>query len=123
MQLFGTDGIRSIAGEGPLVPEAVARVGRAVGETFLELGSGDTGTVVVGRDTRASGVSIAARLAGGLKKAGMTPLDAGVVPTPAVSYLARSGSHALGLMVTASHNPPQYNGIKVFTGCGTKADE
>jgi phosphoglucosamine mutase len=129
MKLFGTDGIRGKAGHAPLVPETVARVGAALVKTFngdQGSGSGDQGNAhrfVIGRDTRESGTWIEEELARGLTSAGATVVSAGVVPTPAIAYLARTEGFDAGIVISASHNPYEDNGIKVFGGAGTKLTE
>ena len=126
MKLFGTDGIRGKAGHAPLVPETVARVGAALVKAFDRdqgSGTGDQGRAhrfVIGRDTRESGTWIEEELARGLSSAGATAVSAGVVPTPAVAYLARTEGFDAGIVISASHNPYEDNGIKVFGGSGTK---
>ncbi|HET7367868.1 MAG TPA: phosphoglucosamine mutase [Gaiella sp.] len=109
---FGTDGVRGVVGE-TLTPELVERVGRAV-----TLWSG-RGRVLVGRDTRGSGPELEEALARGIVDAGGTAVLAGVLPTPAVALLAQD----LGLVVSASHNPPEYNGVKVFDREGHKLSD
>src|SRR6478735_11083302 len=112
---FGTDGVRGVVGD-TLTPQLVERLGRAV-----TLWSG-RGRVLVGRDTRGSGPELEEALARGIVEAGGTAVLAGVLPTPAVALLAQD----LGLVVSASHNPPEYNGVKVFDHEGHKlvdADE
>jgi phosphoglucosamine mutase len=106
---FGTDGVRGVVGE-TLTEELVERLGRAV-----TLWSGP-GRALIGRDTRASGPALEAALARGIVSAGGTALLAGVLPTPAVALLAQD----LGLVVSASHNPAEYNGVKVFDRHGLK---
>ncbi|HEY1318172.1 MAG TPA: phosphoglucosamine mutase [Gaiella sp.] len=106
---FGTDGVRGVVGE-TLTPQLVERLGRAV-----TLWSG-RGRVLVGRDTRGSGPELEEALARGIVEAGGTAVLAGVLPTPAVALLAQD----LGLVVSASHNPPEYNGVKVFDREGHK---
>jgi phosphoglucosamine mutase len=108
-QHFGTDGVRGVVGE-TLTEELVERLGRAV-----TLWSGP-GRALIGRDTRASGPALEAALALGIASAGGTALLAGVLPTPAVALLAQD----LGLVVSASHNPAEYNGVKVFDRHGSK---
>ncbi len=112
---FGTDGVRGIVGES-LTEELVERLARAA-----TLWSG-RGRVLVGRDTRGSGPALEAAVTRGIVEAGGTAVLAGVLPTPAVALLAQD----LGLVVSASHNPPEYNGVKVFDRAGhklTDADE
>ena len=106
---FGTDGVRGIVGE-DLTPELVERLGRAAA-----LWSG-RGRVFVGRDTRASGIELEAAFAEGVASAGGNAVLAGVLPTPAVALLALD----LGAVISASHNPPEYNGVKLFDSEGSK---
>ena len=106
---FGTDGVRGIVGEG-LTPELVEKLGKAVA-----LWSG-RGRVFVGRDTRASGIELEEAFATGISSAGGSAVLAGVLPTPAVALLALD----VGAVITASHNPPQYNGVKFFDRDGQK---
>lgn len=118
---FGTDGVRGPYG-GPVVNEAfAARLGEAAGRWV-----GGTGRVLIGRDTRGSGASLAQAVANGLAAAGLEPVSLGVVPTPAVARAVRLGDAVLGVVITASHNPAADNGIKFFLGTGIKltdADE
>jgi phosphoglucosamine mutase len=126
MKLFGTDGIRGKAGSAPLEPQTVARVGAAIAKAMKgdgPLGPSKTLRFVIGRDTRESGTWIEEELARGLTSEGATVVSAGVVPTPAVAYLARTEGFDAGLVISASHNPYQDNGIKVFGGSGTKLTE
>ncbi len=115
---FGTDGVRDVAGRGLLAPDAVRRWGRAIAR-FVG-GRGVPGPVILGRDTRASGPGIAEAVARELSAAGVPVLDAGIVPTAVVSFLARDASAALGVVISASHNPAEYNGIKLLAGDGRK---
>jgi phosphoglucosamine mutase len=127
MKLFGTDGIRGKAGHAPLVPETVARVGAALVKVFkADEPKGSPPQVhrfVIGRDTRESGAWIEEELARGLTSEGATVVSAGVVPTPAIAYLARTEGFDAGIVISASHNPYEDNGIKVFGGAGTKLSE
>jgi phosphoglucosamine mutase len=119
-RLFGTDGIRGVAGMWPLDPPTVARVGAALVHTLaLER----RGRILVGRDTRESGEWIERELARGLRAAGADVVSAGIVPTPAVAYLAGVMDVDLGIVLSASHNPHRDNGIKVFSGRGEKFGE
>lgn len=121
-QLFGTDGIRGIAGEYPLDRATVYAIGRACG-TRLVRRSADA-KVVLGQDTRESSGWIAETLARGLRDAGCGFASAGVLTTPGVAYLARTHGFAAGVVISASHNPWQDNGIKLFGHNGMKlADE
>jgi phosphoglucosamine mutase len=106
---FGTDGVRGVVGE-DLTPELVEQLGRAA-----TLWSG-RGRIFVGRDTRASGVELEQALARGIASAGGSAVVAGVLPTPAVALLTLD----LGCVITASHNPPEYNGVKFFDRDGQK---
>src|SRR5579884_753741 len=109
---FGTDGVRGIVGEF-LTAGLVERLGRAA-----TLWSG-AGRVFVGRDTRASGPDLEWALARGIESAGGTAVIGGVLPTPAVAL----ASLDLGVVVSASHNPPEYNGIKFFDAQGSKLSD
>ncbi len=120
MTLFGTDGIRGKAGSAPLVPETVARVGAALVKVMIANDPSHRLRFVIGRDTRESGTWIEDELARGLSAAGATVVSAGVVPTPAIAYLARTEGFDAGIVISASHNPYEDNGIKVFGGAGTK---
>ena len=116
-RLFGTDGIRGVAGMWPLDPPTVSRVGAAL---VRALSLDRRARILVGRDTRESGEWIERELARGLTAEGASVLSAGVVPTPAVAYLAGSLDVDLGVVLSASHNPHRDNGIKVFSGRGEK---
>src|SRR5581483_10543644 len=117
-QLFGTDGIRGVAGEYPLDSKTVSAIGQALGH---RLGSrGGKTRAVVGQDTRQSSGWIADTLAGGLMSAGVEVESAGVVTTPGIAFLARSNGFAAGVVISASHNPWMDNGIKVFSADGYK---
>ena len=120
-RLFGTDGVRGKAGEFPLDRPTVRRLGAAV---VRALPHGTTSSrILVGRDTRESGSWIEAELAHGAAGEGATVTSAGVVPTPAVAYLTRSAGYDLGIVISASHNPFEDNGIKMFSGRGEKFAE
>jgi phosphoglucosamine mutase len=117
--LFGTDGIRAVAGQFPLDAATIYAVGLALGHS-LPKGGMAAPKVILGRDTRESGPWIAATLAAGLRAAGAEVASAGVVPTPAVAFLARTHGFAAGVVISASHNPWQDNGIKLFGADGFK---
>jgi phosphoglucosamine mutase len=117
-QLFGTDGIRGIAGEFPLTPQSTFLIGRALGHDLLRQHSKPR--VVIGQDTRESSSWIAGRVMKGLASAGVESHSAGVITTPGVAYLARSRKYSAGVVISASHNPWTDNGIKVFSGNGYK---
>lgn len=116
-ELFGTDGVRGLAGQYPLNSEGAYRIGMAVGSQFAKEGE----KVVIGWDTRESSTEIVSNLSKGLQAVGVHVVLVGVLPTPGLSYIAREQSEFVaGIMVTASHNPYQYNGIKVFDSRGNK---
>jgi len=119
-RLFGTDGVRGTAGEPPLDPVTIARLGAAL---VRVLPHRDHGRILVGRDTRESGAWIEQALARGIGSEGAKLVSAGVIPTPGVAYLTRSMDFDAGVVISASHNPFQDNGIKVFSGRGEKFDE
>jgi len=117
-ELFGTDGIRGVAGEYPLDRETVYAFGVALGHDLCKRAA--DAEVLIGADTRESGTWIAEVVAGGLKDCGVRARFAGVITTPGVAYLTRTGSFLAGVMISASHNPYQDNGIKVFGHSGFK---
>ncbi len=117
-QLFGTDGIRGVAGEYPLDPATVHAFGMALGTDLGRVAPGVG--VVIGMDTRESGPWIAAQVAGGLLRRGVHVRFAGVITTPGIAYLTRSNDFTAGVMISASHNPYRDNGIKVFGHSGYK---
>jgi len=121
-RLFGTDGIRGVAGEYPLDPGTVHAAGIALGRLASRLDPEPT--VILGIDTRESGPWLASQIAGGLVRAGVRPRFAGLITTPGIAYLTRTDSFVAGVMISASHNQFQDNGIKVFSHSGYKlADE
>jgi phosphoglucosamine mutase len=120
-RLFGTDGIRGLAGKPPLDPPAVRRLGAALVRA-LPHGTASP-QFLIGRDTRESGGWIEAELAHGACGEGAAVTSAGVVPTPAIAFLTRTGSYDAGVVISASHNPYEDNGIKVFSGKGEKFTE
>ena len=117
-KLFGTDGIRAVAGEFPLDRPTSYAVGRALADTLKH--AHPMPQVVLGLDTRESGPWIAQTLASGLAAGGATVKNAGVITTPAIAYLARKYGFAAGVVISASHNPWGDNGIKIFGGDGYK---
>jgi len=117
-ELFGTDGIRGVAGEYPLDRATVYAFGLALGADLRKHGADPE--VLLGRDTRESGPWIAELVAGGLAARGVRVRDAGIVTTPGVAWLTRTGPFAAGVMISASHNPYRDNGIKVFSHSGFK---
>ena len=120
-KLFGTDGVRGKAGEYPLDRETVARLGAALVRAMRR---GDAPLrFIMGRDTRESGEWIERELARGIRSEGAGITTAGVLPTPAIAYVTREMGFDAGLVISASHNPFQDNGIKVFSGRGEKFTE
>ena len=117
-QLFGTDGIRGVAGEFPLTPESTFLIGRALGHDLIR--TNPQARVVIGQDTRESSRWIADRVALGLASSKVQVRSAGVITTPGIAYLARSQKFDAGVVISASHNPWTDNGIKVFSGDGFK---
>ena len=120
---FGTDGIRGRVGTFPITPEFVMRLGYAAGRV-LALNSGAAHpTVLIGKDTRISGYMLEAALEAGLTSAGVDTLLTGPMPTPAIAYLTRALRAQAGVVITASHNPFEDNGIKFFSSLGLKLDD
>ncbi len=118
--LFGTDGVRGVANV-ELTPELAFRLGRAAAAVLAEGARGRH--VVVGRDSRRSGSLLEAALAAGITSVGLDVRAVGVIPTPGVAYLTRHTDAAFGVMISASHNPPADNGIKLFAADGFKLDD
>lgn len=116
-QYFGTDGIRGRVNRPPMTAETALRLAIAAARTFAPEGGRD---VVIGRDTRRSCAMIEAALISGFTSMGLTPVRLGVVPTPAVALMARDTSAVLGVMISASHNPFEDNGLKLFSPEGVK---
>jgi phosphoglucosamine mutase len=121
-QLFGTDGIRGVAGEYPLDRATVYAFGIALADDALRNhgGSENGPRILIGADTRESGPWIAETVAGGLASRGVPADYAGIITTPGVAYLTRTGPYCAGVMISASHNPFEDNGIKVFSHSGFK---
>jgi phosphoglucosamine mutase len=117
-ELFGTDGIRGVAGVYPLDPATVHAIGAALGKDARRHDSQPE--IVIGMDTRESGPWLAGQIAGGLETEGVRVRFGGVITTPGVAYLTRTGPFVAGVMISASHNPYQDNGIKVFGHSGYK---
>ena len=121
-KLFGTDGVRGTANIHPMTAEMALRIGAAVGRYFRRE-AGGVHRVVIGKDTRLSGYMFENALTAGLTSTGMNVLLLGPVPTPAVGLMTRSMRADLGVMISASHNPAQYNGIKFFGPDGFKLSD
>jgi len=118
---FGTDGIRGAVGIPPITPDVVLRLGHAVGRVLRR--SEDRPTVLIGKDTRISGYMLESALESGLNSAGVDVVLLGPLPTPGVAYLTRAQRASLGVVISASHNPFQDNGIKFFSAQGAKLDD
>ena len=121
-RLFGTDGVRGVANE-LLTPELALKIGQAAAMVLLKECKSSKPTVLIGKDTRASGDMLEAALTAGLTSVGCNVLSVGVVPTPAVAYLVCEYGCEAGVMISASHNPCEYNGIKIFQKTGYKLDD
>ena len=121
-KLFGTDGVRGTANTYPITAEMALRIGAAVGRYFRRDASG-VHRVVIGKDTRLSGYMLESALTAGLTSTGMNVLLLGPVPTPAVGLMTRSMRADLGVMISASHNPAEDNGIKFFGPDGFKLSD
>jgi len=120
-QLFGTDGIRGVASEYPLDQRTVLAIGRALGQRLAARDA--AARVVIGRDTRESSAWISSALAAGLESAQVDVVSAGVITTPGIAYLTRANRFAAGIVISASHNPWQDNGIKIFGADGYKLSD
>jgi phosphoglucosamine mutase len=118
-RLFGTDGVRGRAGTYPLDHVTVRRIGAALVRALPP----GAARVLIGRDTRESGLWLERELAHGARACGAEVVSAGVIPTPGVAYLTRSSDFTAGVVISASHNPFEDNGIKVFSGGGEKFSE
>ena len=121
---FGTDGVRGRVGEAPITPEFVMHLGYAAGQVLVAdrgaLPEGEHPTVLIGKDTRISGYMLEAALEAGFTAAGVNVLMTGPMPTPAVAYLTRALRLQAGVVISASHNPFEDNGIKFFSASGQK---
>lgn len=121
---FGTDGIRGRVGEMPITPEFVIHLGYSAGKVLTSsdwhLSKGERPAVLIGKDTRISGYMLESALQAGLSAAGVDVLLSGPMPTPAVAYLTRALRLQAGIVISASHNPFEDNGIKFFSALGTK---
>jgi len=121
-KLFGTDGIRGQAGEFPLDAESVRKIGAAFAEVFANR-LGREARFVSGRDTRESGREIEFSFHQGAASAGAVGESAGVITTPGVAFLTKEFEFDAGIVISASHNPFQDNGIKIFLPSGQKLDD
>tara|TARA_Y100000589_G_scaffold301495_2_gene312386 strand:- start:6403 stop:7758 length:1356 start_codon:yes stop_codon:yes gene_type:complete len=115
--IFGTDGIRGVFNKELSLPLA-EKVGYALGEILI-----NEEPVLIGRDTRVSGYSLLESLNDGLNLANKKTIDIGICPTPAIPFLIKKYNFSSGIMISASHNPPEYNGIKIFNSLGKKLND
>jgi phosphoglucosamine mutase len=120
---FGTDGIRGTVGTHPITPEFILRLGQSAGRVLSQKTAGRRATVLIGKDTRVSGYMLEAALEAGFSSVGVDVVLCGPLPTPAVAYLTRAQRLSAGVVISASHNPYQDNGIKFFSGFGKKLDD
>jgi phosphoglucosamine mutase len=123
-QYFGTDGIRGEVGQFPIVPEFMTRLGYAAGKVFTkDVKPGERCKVLIGKDTRISGYLLEAALEAGFAAAGVDVMLCGPMPTPGVAYLTKALRLTAGVVISASHNPYQDNGIKFFSANGDKLSD
>jgi phosphoglucosamine mutase len=120
-KLFGTDGIRGIANQEPITPETGFKIGRAVVHHCMK--GGGQSRIVIGRDTRESGKVLEDAVVSGILSLGANALLVGELPTPGVAFVTREIGADAGIMVSASHNPYEYNGFKFFSGAGYKLSD
>ena len=121
---FGTDGVRGKVGEEPITPEFAMRLGYAAGKVLVaaehDALHGEHPAVLIGKDTRISGYMLESALQAGLTAAGVDVRLTGPMPTPGIAYLTRALRLQAGVVISASHNPYEDNGIKFFSASGTK---
>ena len=118
---FGTDGVRGEVGVAPITPDFVMKLGYAAGKVLAKSESAHANpTVLIGKDTRISGYMLEAALQAGFSAAGVDVMLSGPMPTPAIAYLTRALRLSAGVVISASHNPYEHNGIKVFNSQGYK---
>lgn len=120
---FGTDGIRGLVGVAPITPEFVMRLGYAAGQVLAQKTAKGKPSVLIGKDTRISGYMLEAALEAGFAAAGVDVVLTGPLPTPAIAYLTKALRMSAGVVISASHNPFQDNGIKFFSSTGNKLDD
>ena len=113
-RLFGTDGVRGVANVYPMTSEVALKIGRAVSHVFKERHG--RGRIVVGKDTRLSGYMLETAIASGVCSIGLDVWLVGPLPTPGIAFITRSMRADAGVVISASHNPYQDNGIKIFSG-------
>jgi len=119
-RLFGTDGIRGVANNYPLTPEMLTKIGRAIAHYFKEKNNKPRHKIVIGKDTRLSGYMVEYALTSAICSAGADVLLVGPMPTPAIAHLTKSLNCDAGIVLSASHNPSQDNGLKIFDENGFK---
>ena len=117
-KLFGTDGVRGVANEHPMTAEMAMNIGRATAHLFKK--KGHTPRIIIGKDTRLSGYMLENALVSGICSMGVHAIMVGVIPTPGIAFLTSSMRADAGIVISASHNPFQDNGIKIFGGGGFK---
>ena len=120
---FGTDGIRGRVGEAPITPDFVLRLGFAAGNVLAQRVDNGKPAVLIGKDTRVSGYMLESALEAGFAAAGCDVYMVGPMPTPGVAYLTKALRLSAGVMISASHNPYEDNGIKFFSANGMKLDD
>ncbi|MBU1939843.1 MAG: phosphoglucosamine mutase [Candidatus Diapherotrites archaeon] len=122
-KIFGTDGIRGVANEYPITAEMALSVGKAVAHYFLSKNGTRTHRIVIGKDTRLSGYMLETSLTAGILSMGCDVLLVGPLPTPAIAHLTKSLNCDAGIVISASHNPADHNGIKIFANDGFKLSD
>ena len=120
---FGTDGVRAVAGQFPLVKDFITKLGYCALKELSYASKNKNNFVIMAEETRASGPLISKHLIAGIKAAGFNVWHLGIAPTPAVAYLTKKHKAICGVVISASHNPAEFNGIKFFSSKGTKLDE
>jgi phosphoglucosamine mutase len=120
-KLFGTDGIRGIANEYPMTTEIALNVGRAI--AYLSKRKGHTPRIIIGKDTRLSGDMFESAIVSGICSMGVNVISVGVMPTPGIAFLTHNMRADAGIVISASHNPSQDNGIKIFNNEGFKLSD
>ena len=120
-KLFGTDGIRGIANEYPMTTEIALNVGRAI--AYLSKREGHAPRIIIGKDTRLSGDMFESAIISGICSMGVNAISVGVIPTPGIAFLTHSMRADAGIVISASHNPSQDNGIKIFNSDGFKLSD
>ena len=122
---FGTDGVRAVAGQFPLTDDFICKLGYCALKELGQYAEKENlkKQVIIARDTRLSGPSILKQLSAGIRAAGADVLDMGISTTPSVALAVKQTSSVCGVVISASHNPAEFNGIKFFTAAGTKLPE